>query len=245
MGFFFFSSRRRHTRCADVTGVQTCALPIFYPTFSTSPYLPYPTCRQTLLSRFLSGLEPACQLAPVASREVIHISSQKAQSGYDHNYHTTSLCDLQQGQRRLKLWRDINLPLAEDIPEAKLVDSWSSVFTGLTNFLPTVIPGDDGWMRGLKSWSEADSTPTQGWQVQPRGYPIDPSLHPPPTDSFLPTLLSHLHVSVSASSSMTALSLENVCGQLKNMWIDISYLTSGAEYRRHWWPEWHGKTTHE
>src|SRR3546814_17346531 len=27
--FCFFSSRRRHTRCALVTGVQTCALPIF------------------------------------------------------------------------------------------------------------------------------------------------------------------------------------------------------------------------
>src|SRR3546814_9144991 len=26
--FFFFSSRSRHTRCALVTGVQTCALPI-------------------------------------------------------------------------------------------------------------------------------------------------------------------------------------------------------------------------
>src|SRR3546814_8027359 len=26
--FFCFSSRRRHTRCALVTGVQTCALPI-------------------------------------------------------------------------------------------------------------------------------------------------------------------------------------------------------------------------
>src|SRR3546814_10108006 len=26
--FFFVSSRRRHTRCALVTGVQTCALPI-------------------------------------------------------------------------------------------------------------------------------------------------------------------------------------------------------------------------
>src|SRR3546814_5381652 len=25
---FFFSSRRRHTRCALVTGVQTCALPV-------------------------------------------------------------------------------------------------------------------------------------------------------------------------------------------------------------------------
>src|SRR3546814_2694995 len=27
--YFFFSSRRQHTRCALVTGVQTCALPIF------------------------------------------------------------------------------------------------------------------------------------------------------------------------------------------------------------------------
>src|SRR3546814_789961 len=31
MVFFFFSSRRRHTRCALVTGVQTCALPIWRP----------------------------------------------------------------------------------------------------------------------------------------------------------------------------------------------------------------------
>src|SRR3546814_9895364 len=30
---FFFSSRRRHTRCALVTGVQTCALPICWPTW--------------------------------------------------------------------------------------------------------------------------------------------------------------------------------------------------------------------
>ena len=27
---FFFSSRRRHTRSGRVTGVQTCALPIFF-----------------------------------------------------------------------------------------------------------------------------------------------------------------------------------------------------------------------
>src|SRR3546814_19241409 len=32
--FFFFSSRRRHTRCALVTGVQTCALPISDATIS-------------------------------------------------------------------------------------------------------------------------------------------------------------------------------------------------------------------
>src|SRR3546814_966333 len=31
MLFFFFSSIRRHTRCALVTGVQTCALPISSP----------------------------------------------------------------------------------------------------------------------------------------------------------------------------------------------------------------------
>src|SRR3546814_14497065 len=31
MCVFFFSSRRRHTRCALVTGVQTCALPISFP----------------------------------------------------------------------------------------------------------------------------------------------------------------------------------------------------------------------
>src|SRR3546814_4078473 len=33
---FFFSSRRRHTRCALVTGVQTCALPISSHGFSGS-----------------------------------------------------------------------------------------------------------------------------------------------------------------------------------------------------------------
>src|SRR3546814_4915944 len=30
LNLFLFSSRRRHTRCALVTGVQTCALPIFF-----------------------------------------------------------------------------------------------------------------------------------------------------------------------------------------------------------------------
>src|SRR3546814_1343082 len=44
--FFFFSSRRRHTRCALVTGVQTCALPIFsgWPWPSTRKERCGPTC---------------------------------------------------------------------------------------------------------------------------------------------------------------------------------------------------------
>src|SRR3546814_8676582 len=34
---FFFSSRRRHTSCALVTGVQTCALPIFSTNVTSDP----------------------------------------------------------------------------------------------------------------------------------------------------------------------------------------------------------------
>src|SRR3546814_981141 len=38
MWFCFLSSRRRHTRCALVTGVQTCALPILIErTLNTTP----------------------------------------------------------------------------------------------------------------------------------------------------------------------------------------------------------------
>src|SRR3546814_8376757 len=36
---FVSSSRRRHTRCALVTGVQTCALPISYSTVSQLGYM--------------------------------------------------------------------------------------------------------------------------------------------------------------------------------------------------------------
>src|SRR3546814_1107193 len=49
--FFFFSSRRRHTRYALVTGVQTCALPILTVyAFSTENWK-----RSTEEVRFLMG----------------------------------------------------------------------------------------------------------------------------------------------------------------------------------------------
>src|SRR3546814_5538998 len=38
ISLFFFSSRRRHTRCALVTGVQTCALPIYATDVSLSTW---------------------------------------------------------------------------------------------------------------------------------------------------------------------------------------------------------------
>src|SRR3546814_5042087 len=37
--YFFFSSRRRHTRCALVTGVQTCALPISMAVVARGTYI--------------------------------------------------------------------------------------------------------------------------------------------------------------------------------------------------------------
>src|SRR3546814_3979331 len=37
MYIFFFSSRRRHTRCALVSGVQTCALPILRASMKKCP----------------------------------------------------------------------------------------------------------------------------------------------------------------------------------------------------------------
>src|SRR3546814_1907164 len=44
---FFFSSRRRHTRCALVTGVQTCALPISATCSAKRP--PSPLTRSTIM----------------------------------------------------------------------------------------------------------------------------------------------------------------------------------------------------
>src|SRR3546814_10814694 len=49
---FFFSSRRRHTRCALVTGVQTCALPFSELPFSTG--LPVPALPLCIAVRPLS-----------------------------------------------------------------------------------------------------------------------------------------------------------------------------------------------
>src|SRR3546814_4963114 len=60
---FFFSSRRRHTRCALVTGVQTCALPIFL----EHPVAPAPADVALVAHRFAHfggtiGLQPFAHL---------------------------------------------------------------------------------------------------------------------------------------------------------------------------------------
>src|SRR3546814_18829192 len=60
---FFFSSRRRHTRCALVTGVQTCALPISSGTSKG--------CWYSKTGREPDGLEtPECLMSDVSSAKL-------------------------------------------------------------------------------------------------------------------------------------------------------------------------------
>src|SRR3546814_8791459 len=54
-GFLLFSSRRRHTRCALVTGVQTCALPISFGSYIDTKYA------------MVLGMIPDCRLDRVWS----------------------------------------------------------------------------------------------------------------------------------------------------------------------------------
>src|SRR3546814_5894419 len=60
---FFFSSRRRHTRCALVTGVQTCALPIL----RTQKMGSYPG---THMFGFAARGDPALDRAPIDADQV-------------------------------------------------------------------------------------------------------------------------------------------------------------------------------
>src|SRR3546814_11021573 len=55
---FFFSSRRRHTRCALVTGVQTCALPI------CRRALDWAAGQRAWIEAALADVPPAVALAP-------------------------------------------------------------------------------------------------------------------------------------------------------------------------------------
>src|SRR3546814_9852445 len=56
MYVFFFSSRRRHTRCALVTGVQTCALPICLKTLLRVALIGNPNTGKSTIFNDLTGL---------------------------------------------------------------------------------------------------------------------------------------------------------------------------------------------
>src|SRR3546814_9922659 len=64
----FFSSRRRHTRCALVTGVQTCALPISF-AFHDGELRKELNQSPTLGIRLLVGLAEELQIGRASCRE--------------------------------------------------------------------------------------------------------------------------------------------------------------------------------
>src|SRR3546814_17384913 len=77
---FFFSSRRRHTRCALVTGVQTCALPI-----SMGPLYRRNRDAATAARRRDGSLAPCARVgdrcAPAGEERVRSISVKRAVQG--------------------------------------------------------------------------------------------------------------------------------------------------------------------
>src|SRR3546814_12003558 len=63
---FVFSSRRRHTRCALVTGVQTCALPISRPDMSAE----YDLARDASMRWFLDFVGRDTPVTSITKRTV-------------------------------------------------------------------------------------------------------------------------------------------------------------------------------
>src|SRR3546814_5893157 len=69
---FFFSSRRRHTRCALVTGVQTCALPIYlFVSIGTSGAV-YPAAGFVQTARYAEARTVELNLEPSAGSGFFH-----------------------------------------------------------------------------------------------------------------------------------------------------------------------------
>src|SRR3546814_7498056 len=84
--FFVFSSRRRHTRCALVTGVQTCALPIsFAPACDSDAFISaakpgyVPAQRLENIDAFLRALR--CEVAALLCAEIQAIRYAEAGEG--------------------------------------------------------------------------------------------------------------------------------------------------------------------
>src|SRR3546814_10019343 len=96
----FFSSRRRHTRCALVTGVQTCALPISLKMFPET--LEY---RETLISTF--GIENSWVVTPDPD-----VLASKDDKGLRWSYDPDGCCEIRKVE-----------PLAR---ATKGLDSWIS-----------------------------------------------------------------------------------------------------------------------
>src|SRR3546814_10308138 len=86
---FFFSSRRRHTRCALVTGVQTCALPICFP--HCQPMAAGPSLKRRALGGIYSSRFRGARRAIVLTRLVHHAPNVRSNRSEEHTSELQSL----------------------------------------------------------------------------------------------------------------------------------------------------------
>src|SRR3546814_4677199 len=92
--FFFFSSRRRHTICALVTGVQTCALPI---------------C--SLSSRRPASIQPCRRPREYWSNNLAQATSRRA----PFRASGTSACNLMSSSSELAMLKLYSADSAQDV----------------------------------------------------------------------------------------------------------------------------------
>src|SRR3546814_7605196 len=96
--FFFFSSRRRHTRCALVTGVQTCALPIsleWLALLSSTVHVAFrPIFRPNRLAESAQAQQDVAATGLIALRNVLALLDERLGEGPYTLGNQFSLCDL-------------------------------------------------------------------------------------------------------------------------------------------------------
>src|SRR3546814_4101649 len=96
---FFFSSRRRHTRCALVTGVQTCALPIsgssiFHPESSRVARMASGGQHGLAQSLFQVGGNAGSAVGPLLAAAIVLPHGQRSVAWFRSEEHTSELQSL-------------------------------------------------------------------------------------------------------------------------------------------------------
>src|SRR3546814_2794830 len=112
---FFFSSRRRHTRCALVTGVQTCALPILRENYGPRLNRGNPQIGALATDRWDTGIG---EIGVLVNSTYSHAANERSNSNM--------------GNRRSSAWSPINqgnylIPeVSRNMPNVGSVTRWQA-----------------------------------------------------------------------------------------------------------------------
>src|SRR3546814_6323524 len=109
MLFFCLSSRRRHTRCSLVTGVQTCALPIWLRLRPPADYRAKPPQKRYSVTVLIGKPKPALPLPKIEGPAGAHLPLVVIDAG--HGGHDPGAISPHSGRRE----KDITLALAKAV----------------------------------------------------------------------------------------------------------------------------------